>query len=76
MGKQGCMVYKCRACGMLFDGVHSPNSTISGINLMLGIPSPKEWGPQAPNLLEMHTSCKVLNTGIGDFCGWTQDKDG
>ena len=68
---QGTLIYKCRKCGRVYDGVHAPDALVTCINLMQNIKLPYNGIPvRAYNI----HACNPVCIGIADLIGANYDE--
>ena len=62
------LIYKCRRCGKLCNSCSVPDGIMALVKIVNGLPTPKEWGAQAPGLVNIH-NCDDGELGVSDLIG-------
>ncbi|GJQ43982.1 MAG: hypothetical protein JETCAE03_34800 [Ignavibacteriaceae bacterium] len=70
----GRLEYKCRRCGAIEDGTHTPNVLQTIICVMNNYDLPKEWLGTPVTKTSIH-NCKDGGIGVSDFIGGIGDKE-
>ena len=68
----GVTLYKCRRCGKVKNGVHTPDAFKTMIHLLHGKPLPREWGG-VPISKQVICSCDDGSYGVSDCIGFAVD---
>jgi len=75
MNKPGVLLYKCRRCGKVSDGAHTPNGLTTLMHILWDIPLPKQWGNGIPISKEDICICDDGSYGASDCIGFSVDSE-
>jgi hypothetical protein len=71
MKEGGRLLYRCRACGKVYDDWGIPDVSVAMIGILFDGHTPKRWGVTR-GLIDVH-ACNEANMGIADLLGGRRD---